>query len=187
MSILESIQSKSFLGQEFLTWLLWRSEERSGVIGPGETEVHFGGVVELAAPFGEAEEVTLRGENPAASRELVTALGEGKLVAKAQMRWIVDGVEWTLSVRGETLDFGGLKPPMKTGVPDPEWLERRLELLEGFARVFDAVHAEFLTLRLSESAWKSETRQMRDWVAARAQTADAPPPEIVEIGGEDEA
>lgn len=175
----------AYVYDELLTWLLWRSEERSGLIGVGETEVHFGEAVTLAAPFGDAEEVTLRGENPAASPELMAALREGKLVSRAALRWVVGGVEWHVAVRGQTLDFGGLKPPLKSAPPDAEWIARRLELFEEFQRAFDAVVDAFLALRLSETAWKREVESMRAWVA-RATKAGAPAPhsarpEVIEI------
>ncbi len=37
MDLVDLIEEKRFLGQEFLTWLWWKSEERGGVVAlPGE-------------------------------------------------------------------------------------------------------------------------------------------------------
>jgi hypothetical protein len=185
--LLEDINSKSFLGEEFLTWLLWKSEENSGLIGIGDLEVHFGGALTLAAPFGEAEEIALKGENPAGAPELLSGLREGKLLAKAQMRWIVDGIEWLFAVKGATLDMAGLKPPLKSAPPDPEWIERRLELMEEFAKVYDRVYTAFLVIRLSDSGWKKETQAMREWIAGDSPAAPSRQPEIIELHDEDEA
>lgn len=179
MSLLESIASKAFLGEEFLTWLLWRSETRNGLVGLGDLEVHFASPLALRATFGDAEEVTLRGEAPAAAPELFAALAQGKLLARAAMRWVVEGAEWHLAVRGATLDFAGLRLPLRSAPPDAAWLERRLELLEIFARAFDAAFAEFLTIRLADRAWAKEAAAMRDWIAAGPQGTG--PPEVVEI------
>ncbi len=185
MGLLERIESKSFLGEEFLTWLLWRSDQRNGLIGVGEIEVHFGSSLALSAPFGEAEEVALRGDNPAGSPELVTALREGKLVTKAHMRWVIGGIEWNLSLRGDTMALGGLKPPLRSAPADAEWIERRLELLEEFARAFDGVFDAFLEIRLSERAWRREVASMREWVAREPSPRTTPTseylPEIIEV------
>jgi hypothetical protein len=182
VAFLESAQSKAFLGEEFLTWLLWRSETRSGLVGVGETEVHFGGGLALTAPFGDAEEVALKGDTPGAAPEMFAALSEGKLVARAQMRWIIEGVEWHVAVRGATLDFSGLRPPLRSAPPDAAWIERRLELLESFARGFDQAFEAFLALRLGDRAWAKETAEMRAWAAQGAgDRARREPPEIIEV------
>lgn len=179
MAILEHIEAKAFLGEEFLTWLLWRSETRNGLIGVREHEVHFGGSLTLSAPFGDAEEVTLKGENPAGAHELHSALAEGKLIAKAQTRWVIEGVEWHAGLRGETLALSGVKPPLKSGPTDAAWLERRLELFDEFAAAIDGVFAAFLGVRLDDKAWKKETKAIREWVGESGQTPD--PPELIEI------
>jgi hypothetical protein len=181
MALLERIESKSFLGEEFLTWLLWRSETRNGLIGDGDVEVHFGSPITLSAPFGDAEEVALKGDNVPAARELFAALGEGKLLAKAQTRWVISGTEWHVSIRGATLDFGGLKPPLKSAPPDPEWIARRVELLAEFGGRFDALFEAFLAQRLSDKVWAKETGEMRAWVAEMLGKARPEPPEVVEL------
>ncbi len=185
MALLEQIESKAFLGEEFLTWLLWRGATRDGLIGVDDIEVHLGGAIQLAAPFGEAEEVALKGESPAESRELFTALREGKTVARAQMRWVIDGIEWSVTVRGATLALAGLRPPLRAAPPDAEWIERRLELMDGFAEAFERTYETFIALRLDDRAWKKEADAMSAWIADAAPERRAAPvpeaPEVIEV------
>jgi recombination associated protein RdgC len=183
MSLLEQIEANAFLGEEFLTWLLWRSETRSAMIGVGDMEVHFGGAILLAAPFGEAEEVALKGDNPSEAPELLATLREGKLVRRAQTRWVIEGIEWHVTVQGQTLALSGLKLPLKGGALDAAMIDRRLELLDDFGEAFDRVYAAFLDIRLSTSAWKKESGAMRQWIAGKA--ASESPPEVVEITDEE--
>lgn len=185
MGLLEKIEEKAFLGEEFLTWLLWKSETRNGVIEVEDIEVHFGGNITLSAPFGDAEEVALKGENPAAAAELLSALREGKLISKAQLRWVVEGVEWNVALKGATLAMGGVKPPLKSAPQDAAWIDRRLGLLEEFGAAFDKVFEAFLAIRLSEKTWKAEANAMRDWASkgdSRGGGGEAP--DLIEIRDE---
>lgn len=185
MSLLEQIESKAFLGEEFLTWLLWRSETRSAMIGVGDIEVHFGGTILLAAPFGEAEEVTLKGDSPAEAPELLATLRQGKLVRRAQTRWVIEGIEWHVTVQGQTLALSGLKLPLRGGALDAAMIDRRLELLDGFGEAFDRVYEAFLEIRLSAAGWKKESEALRHWIAGGAEPS--PLPEIVEITDDGES
>lgn len=186
MGLLEQIESKAFLGEEFLTWLMWRSETRNGLIGVEDIEVHLGGAVVLTAAFGEAEEVGLKGDHPAESAEMRTALREGKHIARAQMRWVVEGAEWHVTVRGATLALSGLRPPLRSAPLDAAWIERRLELLEGFGAAFERVFEAFLAVRLDNRAWKRETEAMRSWVAGAPPARADEPPDIIEITDDEE-
>jgi hypothetical protein len=97
MAILEQVEAKAFLGEEFLSWLLWRSETRNGLIGVREHEVQFGGSLTLSAPFGDAEEVTLKGENPGGAHELHSALQEGPRSNRARPTSPGSSAAWSSS------------------------------------------------------------------------------------------
>jgi hypothetical protein len=168
---------------------------RSGIIGVDDLEVHAGGALLMKAPFGDAEEVAIRGESPATSPEFIAALREGKLVARTRLRWVIDGVEWVIGVRGDTLMIGGLRPPLRSAPPDHEWIARRLELMRGFGEAFDRVYDAFIAIRLNDKAWRAELDTLRAWVAGEAEVAREPVgvavgddeggPSIIEIRDED--
>ncbi|MCE5230611.1 hypothetical protein LLG95_13605 [bacterium] len=166
MGVLELIQQKSFLGREFLTWLWYRSEQG------GQIELHGGkpvtveimGPILLDAQYGDARASTLKGESPATSPEAGTALIEGKKLRRARLKMERDGVEWVLTLDGETFNISGLAIPNPGRMPFEDTLTMRAEMIFEFERTLDTLFQEFMHLRLEAKQWPKEIKKIHEWV-----------------------
>ena len=170
MGLLELIEQRSFLGEEFLTWLLWKSStepEGLGLPDGSAVELRFESPLVLKAPYGDAEEVSLRGEGPALSPEAAVALAQGKKLSRAKLALVIEQSEWRFTVRADTLDVTGLRIPLRTSAAEAVWIEQRLEMLRRFFEVFEALFDLFLAARLSPRKWPGETKAIRAWIASR--------------------
>ncbi len=166
MGVLELIQQKSFLGREFLTWL-WFRAERDGRIelhGGKPVAVEILGPILLDAQYGDARASTLKGESPATSPEAQTSLIEGKKLRRTRLKLERDGVEWVLTLDGETFNFTGLAIPNPGRMPFEDLLTMRAEMMFEFERTLEALYEEFLHLRLDAKHWPKEIKAIHAWV-----------------------
>jgi len=170
VGLLELIEQKAFLGNEFLTWLWRRSEIDNGRIElPDEDpiEVALVDALTLEAEHGEAVQETLRGEAPGASPEARAALVEGKKVKRAKIHLAQGEMDWTFALRGETFDFSGIRAPAPKGLPFEEGVSLRLQAVERLFALIDRLYEAFLALRLDPDEWANELRVIRQWVESK--------------------
>ncbi len=159
------------LGQEFLTWLWFRSStgsifnDKSGrpftitmeqriVVQGGE-----GDTIETATVSGIESEL----------REARMGLTTGKKVTRAQIRIERDPEEWQLTLKAADFCLGSLKSPKiekesEDTDPDALFLEK-MYLIESCLEMIDIVYASFLTLRFSAD-WRAEVKELQQWVQA---------------------
>jgi hypothetical protein len=167
------VESKRFLGREFLTWLLHRVEEAGGAAMDG-WDIRLGDRVVLAGePDGRAR-LTVVGEGDVRS-EIGAGLRRGKLIDRARLVLAHGERRWELTLDGGVLSYDGVRcPPLGERDPgghaDPRAafendLFLRLAELEEPLAVVDALFADFCRLRGS-AAWARETLPaLRAWVA----------------------
>ena len=89
MGLIEKIEATQFLGQEFATWLCWRSETGNGkfkLSGLDEFDLYCEAPVQLVCDYGEVTSVTLKGGTPMQSPEARLAMREGKKVDRMRVR-----------------------------------------------------------------------------------------------------
>ena len=169
MGALEKIAATEFIGEEFATWLYWRSETNSGKMkldGVEEFELWFEAPVELVCDFGEATTVALKGGTPLESPEARQALRENKLISKAALRLLWRNQTFTFGFRAQSFAVAGLKVPVPPNAAPADYLHLRLEILQEFEAFFQKVFEAFLKLRLTDKAWTQERKRMADWVKA---------------------
>lgn len=166
MGVLELIQQKSFLGREFLTWLWYRSErdKQIEIHGGKPVTVEILGPILLDAAYGDARAQTLKGDSPSTSPEARTALLEGKKLRRARVRLEREGVEWLVTIDGETFNISGLAIPNPGRMPFEDLLAMRAEMMLEFERTFGALFEEFLHLRLQSKQWAKELPTIQEWV-----------------------
>jgi recombination associated protein RdgC len=175
MDLLEKMQETRFLGQEFLTWVWYRSEINSQLLdipGTGPVEVWFEDRLSLESGSGNSkQQVTCQGKDLDLA-EARTALKEGKKVSQARLRLGVDGQEWRVTLKAEGLELGSVKTP-KTLDPDeeePEGLNGRLlervALTQVVIRILDGLYSDFIQVRLGETWEKDELPRIRRWLRA---------------------
>lgn len=160
----------NILGQEFLTWLWYRSdtapafatkkgdnftislEQRMTVEG-GMGETH-----ESAAVVGAGSPL----------REARVGLATGKKVTRCLLQLTRDELDFQVVLKAEDFSLNSLKTPKieKTAEedddPDAVVLEK-IALLEMAVEMIDSLYLAFLNIRLDEAAWGTEAARIRSW------------------------
>lgn len=171
MGLLESIEGATFLGEEFLTWLWFRSETAPDIdLGDlGAVTVELGDPLTLrGGESDDAVQVGLKGERASASAEARAALREGKKLCKCRLRLKRDEIAWPCALNADDLGVGSLGLPVPKGVPMPDGLIMRAEKIEEFTQIYFRLFETFLDLRLREDQWDDVLGAMRKWVRGQA-------------------
>lgn len=162
------------LGQEFLTWLWFRSE--TGNVFRMETPEHNG------IPFTVTMEQRIvvrggEGENQETAtvvgsfsplREARLGLLTGKQVVRALIHIEKDGMDWQVTLKAEDFSINSLRtPPISKDDaaqdPDAVFLEK-IYLIEQALNMLDEMFQQFLALRLSPAAWQTEAKAVAEWM-----------------------
>lgn len=170
---LETVKAKDLaLGQEFLTWMWFRSEQNNGQWQTTDG-VSFGltleGRVMVQSGEGDYLQSAVCSGPGAEMHEAKSGLLRGKKVHQAKLRMEEDGHGWQVSVKAEDFSTAGFKTPkvefrLEEGQdPDGPFLEK-MYLLERALLFFDQMFLQFLKLRFSPD-WQEELEMMRNWVA----------------------
>ena len=179
MDLIDLIETKRFLGAEFMMWLWFKSECYESLFDNrdhGTLELWFDDKLTLEAYLAETERNDFKGGAPAHSPEAKTALRQGKRVAKAKMGIIKEGREWTFTLKSDSLDVSGVKLPALLSREEDEQFYERMYLLEELEDIIASLYKEFLIIRLS-SVWSDAMLPaMRTWVHSDEpqQTSDYP-------------
>lgn len=167
MELHELIDSRRFLGSEFLMWLWYKSSCYDGLFevrSHGELEVIFDDRLTLEAYVAETERNVFKGGAPAFSPEAKTALREGKRPTRARLRVIKEGREWKFKFKAEDFDISTLKIPSLLSEQDDEQFFERMSLVQEIEEILDSLYREFITIRTSD-AWRDVmVPTMRDWI-----------------------
>ncbi|MDW7771504.1 MAG: hypothetical protein SCH71_01310 [Desulfobulbaceae bacterium] len=174
MDLVDLIQEKRFLGQEFLAWLWFKSEERSGTIdlpGTGDVLVVFEKHMLLELGEGdESEKVICRGLQTEL-KEARTGLLMGKKPEQARIRLARGDYEFNVTLTASTMEFRNVRLPKTVAEGDegdnPESMEARiLERISLFEQLLELVNDLFrmyIAVRASDR-WEDELVNMRKWI-----------------------
>jgi hypothetical protein len=169
------VESKRFLGREFLTWLVYLAEEEGGrfEVADGPVEIHLGDRVVLAGGQDESARLTVVGAGDVRA-EVGAGLRRGKLVDRARLTVRRGERQWEVTLDGGVLDYGALRcPPLGDrdlgAHDDPRAafendLFLRLADVEELVEVVDALFAEFCRQRASETWSRRTLPELRGWV-----------------------
>ncbi len=171
---MKNLPEKAFLGEEFLTWLWYRTET-----GQGEFRLKDGGYAGVSMEdfllFGGDDrdelEQTLRNGLPSKSPEATTALAEGKRLARARLTMANGEREWILVLDGRTFEPLSVKCPEE----DPEDIgddpmAKDLVRMQGFTELsdlIDEIFGQFLAKRLSPTFEDQEVPRIKAWIQKR--------------------
>lgn len=171
------VESKRFLGREFLTWLVYTIEEGGGRItrDADVIELQLGDRVVLAGTGPDKPRLTVAGTGDLRA-EIGAGLRRGKLLDQAKIAVVRGERRWELTLDGGMLTYDGLRcPPLgdrdAAAHDDPraafeQDLFLRLADAEDAMDVLDRLYAEFCRERGS-SQWASRTLPaLRAWVAS---------------------
>ncbi len=174
MDLVDLIQEKRFLGQEFLAWLWYKSEERGGYVDLPETgdilvvfEKH------MLLEYGEGdttEKVICRGLQTEL-KEAREGLRLAKKPEQARLRIARGEYEYGVTLTAQTLEFRNVKLPKTAGTEkgsdgsdniEGQILER-ISLLEDLTFLIDELFRMFVNIRATEK-WTEELQKIRSWV-----------------------
>jgi len=178
VDLVDLIEEKHFLGQEFLTWLWYKSEERGGAVLVPEIGQDILVVFEkhMLLEFGEGEtreNVVCRGLMTEL-REARAGLALGKKPEQARIRIQRDDHEWSLTLKARIFEFQNVRLP-KTEIGaegaandgDPLAAEGllldQIGLFETAVRTVDQLFRMFLELRCG-TGWPEELGRIQAWV-----------------------
>jgi hypothetical protein len=169
MDLVDLINSRRFLGSEFLMWLWFKSECYDGMFdipNHDRVEVVYDDRMTLEAYLAETERNMFRGGAPAYSPEARVALREGKRVQRAKLRVIKEGREWTFNIKAESLDLTSVKIPSLLSREEEEQFYERMYLVEELEEILDELFKEFLNVRLTYAWEEVMVPAMREWIAS---------------------
>jgi len=175
MDLVDLIVEKRFLGQEFLTWLWYKSEERGGTVflpGTGDIQLVFEKHMLLEYGEGEAFEKIICQGLQAELNEARTGLRMGKKLEQARIHLVQGEYEWHMTLKASMLEFRSVKPPKTMAEAEEgetaEAVEGRLldriGMLETATRTIDELFRVFLEIRTSPGAWQEELARIRKWI-----------------------
>jgi len=160
------------LGQEFLTWLWFRSDNDPVFKVPGEQDfmVSMEQRIVVQGGEGDARETASVSGVMSELREARLGLATGKQVTRALIRLTREPEAWQMTLKASDLSLSSLKTPTveKGDSPDddPDGLfYEKIHLTEVCLSFIDAMYEQFLALRLA-SDWEAEAKKIRDWAAA---------------------
>lgn len=180
MDLVDLILEKKFIGQEFLAWLWYKSEERGGnvdVPGMGDILVIF--EKHMLLEYGEGEEsekVTCRGLLTEL-REAKASLALGKKPEQARIRLARGEYEFSVTLTAATMEFRSVKLPKTVDGgdegDDPDSIEgrilERISLFEQLTELIRELFRMYINIRASEQ-WHEELLKIRKWINKSPQT-----------------
>lgn len=175
MDLVDLITEKRFLGQEFLTWLWWKSEERGGSVqlgDQGDITVVF--EKHMLLEYGEAEysERLVCSGLQTELREARTGLRTGKKLEQARIKIVKNDHEYNLTLGATFFEYRNVRLPKTGGMessshPSEEETEamilERVFLFEELVRIINDLFRMFLDIRTA-SGWSAELARIRSWV-----------------------
>jgi recombination associated protein RdgC len=177
MDLVDLIQEKRFLGQEFLAWLWYKSEERGGNVelpGTGDILVIFEKHMLLEYGDGaDCEKLICRGLQTEL-KEARAGLALGKKPEQARIRLGRGDFEFSVTLTAATMEFRSVRLPKTAGADhgdDPDSLEgqilERIGLFEELTSLVNELFRMFIKVR-SSGQWSEELVKIRSWVNSGA-------------------
>lgn len=159
------------LGQEFLTWLWYRSDTAPGAFTTADGtpfSVSMDQRIVVQGGEGDNRETTSVSGNLSPLREARLGLATGKKVTRALLLLQKEELSWQMTLKAEDFCLNSLKTPKidhqdMDDEPDALFLEK-IYLMESCVELLDRLYMSFLRLRLSEK-WQEEVRDMQGWLS----------------------
>ncbi|MEO1227570.1 MAG: hypothetical protein AAFZ18_01605 [Myxococcota bacterium] len=164
---LESLErNRTWLGREWLTWLLWRSNSTAPLTTFDGLDLHviFVGPVVLQGLAGEATELRAKGYQSAYAEVVREALTRGLLVHRATLRLMLDEQVYEVTVEAEQSVLRSARLPQVLSEDDDEALAERLMLVDRLGSLVDALWEAFADVR-EDAVWhRREVPGLRAWM-----------------------
>lgn len=169
MDTLQLIESKRFLGREFLVWLWFETEvfeTQLDATGVGSFELWLEKSLLLESTVAQKEKSKLTGAQPSAWPEAREAIRQGKMPTQARITLKRQDQEFAFVLSADKLSMSGVKIPGKLNEEGDEPFYDRMSLLEDLEAMVEGLYADFVVLRTT-AAWgqlvmPAMTRWVRD-------------------------
>ncbi len=166
-----SADPNDFLGNVFLLWLWWHTEEHEGLVAiDAKVEVALVAerVLDLECAWGVTGGLSLRADAPTRLAEAARALQGGKMPRRMGLTIASEGEQWKCTLQGDRLAVSGLALPRPEERPKSERdaVEQRVASALSFDRTVLALYRAFLRRRLA-SSWPGERGEISKWIAQR--------------------
>ncbi|MCB8572040.1 hypothetical protein LJE06_13160 [Bilophila wadsworthia] len=164
-----ALTTDMMLGQEFLTWLWFRSDNDRVFMGKDGVSFTIEVEQKIAVMGGEGENTetaTCSGTN-ARLAEARRGLKAGKKVHRELVSFSRDNLGFQTMLHAEDITLCSVRlPPIE---PDPDAdpdavLLERMYLIELLYGMFECLFTEFMTLRMDARTWRDICRKMSDWI-----------------------
>jgi hypothetical protein len=169
----QTLRGGTWLGREFLTWLLWRSEAGDALVSfEGEPVIAlFAGRVVLRGLHGDVSELSAKGTLAPYSDQVRRALDAGLLLHQARLRLTRGERSWEASIDAEFLDVRSAKLPELLTEEEDDRLAERLDLADQLSRMIDALVHAFLSVRTSKTWGREVVPAMKRWMTGEERGA----------------
>jgi recombination associated protein RdgC len=175
MDLVDLIEEKRFLGQEFLTWLWYKSEQRGGTVElPEHGDITVVFEKHMLLEYGEADfnERLVCSGLQTELKEARTGLRTGKKLEQARVQIINQDYEYNVTLGATLFEFRNIRVPKtatstwESSMSDAEtegMILERVFLFEELTRIIHDLFRLYLSTRLSGN-WKEELTSIRNWV-----------------------
>lgn len=159
------LRGKTWLGREFLTWLLWRSEGGDPLLEVDGLDlvVLFTGRLTLKGVKGEVTELAAKGTMAPYSEIIRYAIDRGLLVHQARLRLTHGERTWEATLDAEHLDVKSAKLPELLTEEEDDRQSERLDLADQLSGFVDALVDDFLALRQSRAWNQKVVPALKSW------------------------
>ncbi|NPD27497.1 hypothetical protein D7Y27_39090 [Corallococcus sp. AB004] len=168
------LRGRAYLGREFMTWLLWRSESGDPLVehaGAGVVVLYLGKVV-LRGVAGDVTEMSAKGTLAPYSENVRHSLDRGLLVSQARLRISHSEREYEVTLDSEFLDIRAAKLPALMTEEEDDQLSERLELTEQLSAIVDALVQDFLAVRAGRAWSKQVVPALKAWMKGEEKGSD---------------
>lgn len=158
------------LGQEFLTWLWYKSSVGGIFNDPTGRPFTVSMEQRIVVQGGEGDHVETASVSGLDSelREARMGLTTGKKVTRALLRLERDPEIWQVTLKAADFSLNSLKTPKieKDNDDDPDALFlEKVHLIESCLELVDSMYKTFLGIRLG-AEWKREAANIKEWTQA---------------------
>jgi hypothetical protein len=161
------LRGKAYLGREFLTWLLWRSESGEPLLKYDSLPltVLLTDRLVLRGIAGDVVETIMKGAMAPYSPLVRQSLNRGLLIHSTRLRLMHGEQTYTIGVDAEYLDLKSGKLPTLLSEKGEDDLHERLYFAERLSNLMQALLEAFLQLRASRRWLKDVVPEMKEWMA----------------------
>ncbi|MFY0524604.1 hypothetical protein ACN28I_16035 [Archangium gephyra] len=160
------LRGRAYLGREFLTWLLWRSESGDALVdfeGTGLVVLYTGRCT-LRGVNGDVTELMARGALAPYSEQVKHSMDRGLLVHQARWRLTHGEKVYEVTLDAEFLDIRAARLPELMAEEEDDRLLERLYLTEQLSGMVDTLVQAFLQVRASRNWSKKVVPAMKSWM-----------------------